>query len=113
MRRADESVTARDAAGRGMDTWFRWEGGDLILAVRVQPNARRDEIIGPHGTRLRIRLTAPAREGKANAHLVRYLAGRFGVSRRQVVLLAGERAREKRLRIVAPGKLPDGIPGPC
>lgn len=91
--------------------WYRWEGPDLFLAVHVQPKARRDEIVGPHGDRLKIRITAPPVDGKANAHLIRYLADCFGVPAGSVELLAGSSGRDKRLRIHAPSRLPGSIPG--
>lgn len=91
--------------------WYRWEGTDLFLAVHVQPKARRDEIVGPHGDRLKIRIAAPPVDGKANAHLIRYLADCFGVPAGSVDLLAGSSGRDKRLRIHAPRRLPDSVPG--
>lgn len=96
------------------DHWYRWEGDDLVLAVRLLPRAGRDELVGPEGDRLKVRITAPPVEGKANAHLRRFLGELFGVSPSRVELLAGEHAREKRLRIRAPAKLPPLVspPGP-
>jgi len=89
-----------------VDGWYRWEGEALLLTLRVQPRASRDEIVGPHGESLKVRITAPPVEGKANAHLLKFLAKAFGVSRAAVELLGGESAREKRVRIVRPAKLP-------
>ena len=90
--------------------WCRWDGDDLWLAVHVQPRARRDEIVGAHGDRLKIRITAPPIEGQANAHLIRFLAECFGVPAGAVELTAGTSGRDKRLRIRKPGRLPPGIP---
>lgn len=90
--------------------WYRWEGPDLWLAVHIQPRARQDEIVGPHGDRLKIRITAPPVDGKANAHLIRFLADCFGVPAGAVELLAGSSGREKRLRIHAPRRLPGIVP---
>ena len=87
-------------------SWYRWDGEDLVLTVRVQPRASRDEIVGPHGDTLKVRITAPPVEGRANDHLVRYLAKAFGVPRRRVALLGGETGREKRIRIERPARLP-------
>jgi uncharacterized protein (TIGR00251 family) len=87
-----------------MDGWYRWQAADLILSLRVQPNAKRDEIVGPQDGRLRVRISAPAMEGRANAHLVRFLAKAFGVSRGSVKLLSGQRGRDKRLCVTAPRK---------
>lgn len=89
--------------------WYRWEGPDLILQVRLQPRASRDEIVGPHGDALKIRITAPPVEGRANAHLITFLARAFGVARGDVALLGGDTGRSKRLRIHAPRTLPPDI----
>jgi uncharacterized protein (TIGR00251 family) len=86
--------------------WYRWQGEDLLLTVRLQPRASRDEIVGPHGDALKIRITAPPVEGQANAHLIRFLATAFDVSRSQVSLVSGDTARSKQLRVHAPRRLP-------
>jgi uncharacterized protein (TIGR00251 family) len=91
-------------------SWYRWEDGDLLLSLRVQPRARRDELIAPPQDRPKVRITAPPVEGKANEHLRRFLASLFAVPVSRVELIAGEQAREKRLRIRAPARLPDVIP---
>lgn len=90
--------------------WFRWDGDDLWLTVHVQPRAKQDAIVGVHGDRLKIRITAPPIEGQANAHLIRFLAQSFGVAASAVELSAGAGGRDKRLRIHKPRRLPDGIP---
>jgi len=90
--------------------FYRWEGDALTLNIRVQPRASRDEIVGPLGDSLKVRITAPPVDGKANAHLIKYIAKAFGVPRARVTLLGGESGRDKRLRIEAPGHLPAGIP---
>jgi len=86
--------------------WYRWEGDDLLLQLRVQPRASRDGFIGPYGDRYRVRITAPPVEGKANSHLLRFLAKSFGVARSQVSLITGEGNRNKGVRISAPTKIP-------
>jgi uncharacterized protein (TIGR00251 family) len=86
--------------------WFRWDGEDLILACHLQPKASKDEFAGLHGERLKIRLTAPPVEGKANAHLLAFLGKAFGVAKSQVSLESGDLNRQKRVRIHAPQKLP-------
>jgi len=88
---------------------YRWDGDTLILAVRVQPRASRDEIGVVHAGRLRVRITAPPIDGKANDHLIRFLAGEFGVPRARVELLGGAGGREKRLRIHAPTRIPPQV----
>lgn len=61
------------------------------------------------GDHLKIRITAPPVDGKANAHLGRFLAKTFEVAPNRVYLLAGETRRRKRLAIMRPGHLPLGI----
>lgn len=90
-----------------MASWYQWQGESLILSVRAQPKASRDEIVGPHGDSLKIRITAPPIDGKANQHLQKFLAKAFGVSKSSVVLESGDSAREKRFRIDKPKKLPE------
>ncbi len=86
--------------------WYRWDGNDLLLLLRVQPRASKDQLAGPHGDHFKVRITAPPVEGKANEHLLRFLAKLHGVSRSQVRLESGESARIKRIRIVSPVKTP-------
>jgi uncharacterized protein (TIGR00251 family) len=86
-----------------------WQGEDLILRVRVQPKASRDEICDLQGEALKVRITAPPVDGKANAHLIKYLAKQFGVAKSAITLLSGETGRDKRLRIHAPAKMPEAL----
>ncbi len=87
--------------------YFHWDGQDLILQVRVVPNASRSEIAGPHLDRLRIKIAATARDGKANARLVDFLAEQFGVPKRRIIIESGSTSRNKRIRIRHPAALPD------
>lgn len=65
------------------------------LNVRAQPGAKKDAVLGRHGDSLKVAVTAPPEDGRANAALVEYLKGLLGVKRSQVVLLSGERNRNK------------------
>ena len=88
-------------------SWYRWAGDDLLLDVQVQPRANRDEIVGPHGDWLKVRITASPVEGRANAHLTSFLAAGFGVPKSRIALVSGAGTRRKRLRISAPFRLPE------
>jgi uncharacterized protein len=74
----------------------------LVLHLHVQPGAKRSEFAGKHGERIKIRLAAPAVEGKANEALVEFLAGHYGVPRRNVSIASGARSRAKRVVIERP-----------
>ncbi len=87
--------------------WYRWQGKDLILRVRIQPRAAQDEIAGLYGDRLKVRVTAPPTDGKANEHLRAFLAKQFGVPKTRVTLLSGAGSRDKRLRIENPQQIPE------
>ncbi|MFP3869290.1 MAG: DUF167 family protein [Syntrophobacteria bacterium] len=67
----------------------------VVLRVHVQTRASRDEVVGPHGDDLKIRITAAPVEGAANKHLVRFLAIRLGVARSEVIIESGGRSRAK------------------
>ena len=71
----------------------------VVLAVRVQPRASRDEVAGAIEGALKIRLCAPAVENRANEALTEFLAGVLKVSRSSVRILSGERGRTKRVEI--------------
>jgi len=89
--------------------WYHWKGNDLVLEIHLQPGAAHDALAGTHGDRLKIRITAAPVDGKANDHLLRYLAMLFDVPRSRVNLLSGHSSRIKRVRIHRPGKLLDEI----
>ena len=78
--------------------------GETIIAVRAQPGARRDEIVGLRDGVLVARVSAPALEGRANQALCRLIARGLGIRRSQVSILRGERARDKLVRVEGIGR---------
>jgi uncharacterized protein (TIGR00251 family) len=74
--------------------------GSVTFAVRVVPRASRNEIAGVHGNALKVRLTAPPVEGRANEALIAFLAQRLGVRKSQVEILAGTTSRHKMIRVI-------------
>jgi len=70
-----------------------------LLAVKVIPGASRDEICGWLGETLKVKLTAPPVDGRANEALAGFLAEKLGLPRRSVALARGETARQKLVRI--------------
>ena len=71
--------------------------GTVSFAVRVQPRARRDEIAGEYQDGLKIRLTAPPLDDRANQALRKLLAARLKVPLAAVRIASGERSRSKRV----------------
>lgn len=75
----------------------RSEGG--LLAVRVQPRARRDEVVGWRNGVLRLRVTAAPADGLANRAVLALLADALGVPVSTVHLVGGAASRDKRVRV--------------
>lgn len=90
-------------------TWFRWDNADLILQVKIQPGASCSEFAGLHGESLKLRIHAPAIEGRANDELVAFLCRSFATSKNRVSIERGALGRMKSLRIQAPGQLPQPL----
>ena len=70
-----------------------------ILRVHVVPNAKADRVAGEYGGAVKIKLRAPAVEGKANTALIRFLAGQLDLPRHAIVLERGHRSHDKVIRI--------------
>jgi len=79
--------------------WYHWQGTELVLNVLVQPNGIKDQIVGVHAGALKIKVTAPALQNKANQHLCRFIAKVCRVSKTKVRLESGHHQRNKRIRI--------------
>ena len=69
------------------------------LKLRIVPNAKRNEVVGEHGEAVKIKVAAPALEGKANEALLEFLAEKLRLHRRDVALITGEKSRDKRIEI--------------
>ena len=88
--------------GQAPPVFVRLAGsGDWRVQVWVQPGAKRNELGGLHQNCLKIRLSAPAVDNKANHALVEYVAEMLGLKRSQVSLTAGQTSRKKTLRVLA------------
>ncbi len=71
----------------------------LLIPVRVQPGAARDEVAGEYAGSLKIKVTSPARGGRANKAVAEVLARALGVRRAQVRLVSGQKGRNKVFRV--------------
>ena len=92
-----------------MPGFYQWQDGDLILNIKVQPRASKDEFAEVLGNAIKMRITAAPVDGKANQHLIALLAKIFKVPRQQVEICSGETGRNKRIKIINPKQLPDCI----
>lgn len=73
--------------------------GGVRLAVQIQPNAKKTEVVGVLDDALKIKLAAQPIEGKANEALVKWLAGALGVTRSAVTLTHGQTNKKKLLEV--------------
>ena len=71
----------------------------MIIRVRVIPDARHSEVMGRVGSIVRVRVAAPAVDGKANGELMEFLAEFFGVKEKFVSILRGEKGKEKTIQV--------------
>ena len=92
-----------------MTDFYQWRNSDLYLRVRIQPKASKDEFAEQLGDAIKIRITAPPVDGKANSHLINFLAKTFGIAKSKIEIISGKTGRIKQLKIKSPKILPDFI----
>lgn len=73
--------------------------GGNRLAVKVTPNADRNEISGVKDGVLQVKVAAPPEKGKANKELIDFLSERLGVRKSAITIIRGETSRHKIINI--------------
>lgn len=71
--------------------------GSLSLFLHVQPKSSRNRVAGLHGQAIKLCITAPPVDGRANEAIIRFIAKLLGISRANVRMGSGETSRGKRL----------------
>jgi len=79
--------------------WIRETSEGVLVSLLIQPRASKNEISGPQGDRLKVRLTAPPVEGAANKMCVAFLAKCLGVSKSTLEIVAGQSSRQKQVLV--------------
>ena len=74
--------------------------GGASFAVRVQPRAKRNAVAGTMGDALKLALTSPPVEGRANEACIEFLARLLGVPRSSIQIASGETSRNKVIRVL-------------
>ena len=82
-----------------MSVWYRHQQDTVIINVYLQPSAKYTEMVGFYGDALKIRLSSPPIDGRANDALLNFVAKLFDVPRRQVALIRGGKSRHKKIAI--------------
>ncbi len=78
----------------------------IILHALITPKASRDSIIKFTEDELKITITAPPVDGKANQYLIKYLAKQFGTAKSRVKIVKGESNHHKKIEITGVTKIP-------
>jgi uncharacterized protein (TIGR00251 family) len=69
--------------------------GGVRLHLFIQPKASKNEVIGPHNDEIKIKITAPPIDGRANEELIEFLADLFHIAKRNVSVVKGDTGRHK------------------
>jgi hypothetical protein len=72
---------------------------EIILKVYLQPKSSKNEIIGPYRDGIKVKVTAPPAEGKANEALIKFLAKEFKIPPSSIEILKGHHGRKKIIRV--------------
>ncbi len=78
-----------------MAAWLQVTCTGWLLKVQISPGAAQNQIVGPHGDRLKIRIAAPPSRGEANKTLLDFLAQRLGIAKKHLRLKSGAGDRLK------------------
>lgn len=71
----------------------------MRIELKVIPGAKQNGIVGWHGDRLKVRVTAPAEKGKANDAVIALLADALNIAKSNISILSGHGAREKTVEV--------------
>lgn len=82
--------------------FFSWQNQQLKLNVVLQPNAKKDEIVGVFDGYLKIKIKALPIEGKANEYAIKFLATWLDVPKSDVKLIKGHQSKRKLFSIYCP-----------
>lgn len=73
------------------------DSASVSLSIHVQPKASRTRVAGLHGDALKLCITSPPVDGKANAAVIGFLAKLFKIPKAAVTIASGETSRDKRI----------------
>ncbi len=71
----------------------------MMIKVHIQPGAKKNEIVGPYGDAIKIRLKAPPVDGKANDALIEFLAEKLDVPKANITIKSGHTSRTKFIEV--------------
>ncbi len=81
-------------------SYYKIVNNVLILNLQIQPNAKENKIFGVINDHLKVKINAPANEGKANEMIELFFAEVFNVSKKNVILQKGIKSKYKKIQII-------------
>jgi len=78
---------------------FKIRGNDIIVKVRIVPGSSKNKIVGVYNDALKITVTAPPVEGKANKKCIIYLAKYFDIAKSKIEIISGQTSKNKLIKI--------------
>ena len=89
----------RNQLGSTVSMYANESTSGVIIKVQVQTRASRDEVVGPHGGLLKVRITAAPVAGAANKHLLKFLAKQLKIPQSNLSLRSGATSKNKSIFI--------------
>jgi uncharacterized protein len=72
---------------------------EKIYSIKVIPNSKINKIVEEKNDFLKIKLTEPAHEGKANKSLINFLSKEFKIAKNKITIISGKKSRDKKIKI--------------
>jgi hypothetical protein len=82
-----------------INNYFKLTGNDIIIKVKIVPGSSKNKIIGAYNDSLKITITAPPVEGKANKKCIAYLAKYFDMAKSKIEIISGKNSKNKLIKI--------------
>jgi uncharacterized protein (TIGR00251 family) len=82
-----------------MNEFFKIKGNKILLKVHINPNAKKNEVAGIYNNSLKIKISSPAVDGKANKALIEFLSKFLNISKSKIKIERGDKSREKIISI--------------
>ncbi|HZK40636.1 MAG TPA: DUF167 domain-containing protein [Atribacterota bacterium] len=74
-------------------------GNDIVIKIKIVPGSSKNKIVGVYNNALKIAITAPPVEGKANKKCITYLAKYFDVAKSKIEIISGQTSKNKLIKI--------------
>jgi uncharacterized protein (TIGR00251 family) len=82
-----------------INNYFKIAGNDIIIKIKIVPGSSKNKIIGAYNDALKITITAPPVEDKANKKCIAYLAKYFDVAKSKIEIISGKNSKNKLIKI--------------